>query len=131
MESLQKICRAYIASYETGQQEKISAFLHPAHRYYPPGGGSPMDLADRIADEHFFFSAFTDIQARIDDLLVQDDKAALRITMKCTHSGSFHGIKATGRRISIPYMEIIRFKDGLILEERAEFDMSGILSQLQ
>jgi hypothetical protein len=54
MQTIESICRAYIASYETGEQEKISAFLHPAHTYYPPGGGKPMTREERIADEHFF-----------------------------------------------------------------------------
>lgn len=131
MQTIESICRAYIASYETGEQEKISAFLHPAHTYYPPGGGKPMTREARIADEHFFFSAFSDITVTVDDILVQNDKAALRITMQCTQTGAYQGVAATGRRISIPYMEFIGFKDGLILDERAEFDMMGIISQLK
>ncbi|MCK9169502.1 MAG: ester cyclase [Treponema sp.] len=131
MQLLETICRAYIASYETGQQDKIAAFLHPAHMYYPPGGGSPMTREERIDDEHFFFSAFTDIKAAVADIIIQDDKAAVRIIMTCTHTGEFHGVKATGRRITIPYMELIRFEGGLIKDEWAEFDMSTIITQLQ
>ncbi|MFA6856903.1 MAG: ester cyclase [Treponema sp.] len=131
MQTVETVCRAYIASYETGQQDKIAAFLHPAHMYYPPGGCSPMTREERIADEHFFFSAFTNIKAEIADMVIQENKAAVRIIMACTHTGEFHGVAATGRRITIPYMELIRFEDGMIKDEWAEFDMSTIISQLQ
>lgn len=131
MQSLETICREYIASYETGQQDKIAAFLHPAHMYYPPGGGKPMTREERIADEQFFFSAFTGIKAAVADIVIQNDKAAVRIIMTCTHTGEFHGAAATGRRITIPYLELMTFEDGLIKDEWAEFDMSAIISQLQ
>ena len=131
MQSLETICRDYIASYETGQQDKIAAFLHPAHMYYPPGGSSPMTKEERIADEHFFFSAFTDIKAAVADIVIQNDKAAVRIIMTCTHTGDFHGVAATGRRITIPYLELMTFEEGLIKDEWAEFDMSAIIAQLQ
>lgn len=47
-----------------------------------------------------------------------------------THSGSFHGLAATGRNIELRLAVIIRFKDGLMLGERFYYDLSSLLSQL-
>jgi hypothetical protein len=99
--------------------------------YYPPGGSAPMTKEERIADEHFFFSAFTDIKAAVADIVIQNDKAAVRIIMTCTHTGDFHGVAATGRRIAIPYLELMTFEEDLIKDEWAEFDRSAIIAQLQ
>ena len=90
-----------------------------------------MTREERIADEHFFFSAFTGIKATVADIVIQDDKAAVRIIMTCTHTGEYHGVAATGHRITIPYLELMKFEDNLIKDEWAEFDMSAIISQLQ
>ncbi len=121
----------YIKAYETGKQENINAFLASSYTYYPPGGGKPLDLSMRIRDEAFFFSAFSDIKAEIEDQISEGDKVACRIKMQCTQTGSYQGIAATNKRVTIPYMEILQVKGGKILREWAEFDMLGILNQLK
>jgi predicted ester cyclase len=125
------LVKQYIKAYESGEQKNINAFLHPSYMYYPPGGGEPLALAARIRDEAFFFSAFSNIKIAVEDTVSEDDKVACRITMKCTYTGSYQGIAATNRRITINYMEIFQFKDGKIVGEWAEFDMFSILNQLK
>ena len=131
MESGKELVRQYIRSYEAGSPDSVKAFLHHSHRYYPPGGGKPMGLEERMRDEAFFFSAFTDIEATIDDQVEENSKVASRITMKCTHTGDYQGIPATNRRIAITYMDFALIQDGLIIEEWAEFDLLGIFNQLK
>jgi predicted ester cyclase len=38
-----------------------------------------------------FFSAFSDIQAIVEDQIAEGDKVANRITMHCTQSGEYSG----------------------------------------
>ncbi len=125
-----EVVERYIKSYETGKQE-VNAFLHPAYTYYPPGGGKPQNLAERIRDEAFFFSAFSDIKTTIEDAIIEENKVALRIAMHCTHSGDYQGIPATNKRITITYMEILLLEEDKILKEWAEFDLLGIFNQLK
>jgi predicted ester cyclase len=131
MENQKSVIRRYIKSYETGNLDNIKAFLHPSHVYYPPGGGKPMNLEERMDDEIFFFKAFSDIKTSIEDIIAEGDKVACRIAMHCTHAGEYHGIKATNKRIAISYTDITHLKDGRILKEWAEFDMMSIYNQLQ
>jgi predicted ester cyclase len=130
MDNIRDVFHRYIASYGTGNGKNVAAFLHPRHVYHPPGGAKPMDKAERVADEKFFFMAFSDIEAIVDVELAEDDKLAARLTMRCTHTGEYQGIAASNRRIEIAYIEIVRFADGLIVEEWAEFDMMSIAGQL-
>jgi predicted ester cyclase len=131
MENQKSVIRGYIKSYETGNLDNIKAFLHTSHEYYPPGGGKPMSLEERMGDEVFFFKAFSDIKTSIEDMIVEGNKVACRIAMHCTHTGEYHGINATNKRITISYMDIAHLKDGRILKEWAEFDMMSIYNQLQ
>ena len=90
-----------------------------------------MKRQERIQDEVFFFSAFSEIKTDIKDKIIQGDKIACRISMRCRQTGDYQGIPATNKRITISYMEILSIKNGKIIEEWAEFDMLSILNQLK
>jgi steroid delta-isomerase-like uncharacterized protein len=124
------IARRYFKAYETGDIEAVMEFMSPNHVLHPEGGGEPMNLYQRKRDEQVFFSAFSNVQATVDDQVAEGDKVASRITMHCTHTGEYQGIPATGRRISITYMDIALIKDGKIVEEWVEFDVRSILKQI-
>ena len=121
----------YIKAYETGNQNTVNAFLDNEYAYYPPGGAKPLSKQERMHEESYFFSAFSEITATIQDQLAEGDKVACRITMQCTQTGNYQGVPVTGKRISIAYMEIFLLSDEKILKEWAEFDMLTILNQLK
>ena len=59
-----------------------------------------------------FWAAFPDAQIQLDELIENGDDIALRYTVTATHQGPFLGIPASGRRIEIPSITTIRFRDG-------------------
>jgi steroid delta-isomerase-like uncharacterized protein len=74
--------------------------------------------------------AFPDLQARIEDIFAAQDKVAVRLRLRGTHSGEFLGIPATGRTIEYVSHEFYRIADGLIAEEWICSDMAALLRQL-
>ncbi len=74
--------------------------------------------------------AFPDLQAHVDDIVADDDKVALRLTLRGTHLGEFQGIPATGRTIGYVSHEFYRVRDGLIAEEWVCSDMTSLFRQL-
>lgn len=74
--------------------------------------------------------AFPDLEIRVDDLVAADDKVAVRLTLRGTHQGEFHGIPATGRTISYASHEFYRVANGLFAEEWICSDMASLFSQL-
>jgi predicted ester cyclase len=130
MSSNKDLVYSYLKSYENNQ-ENVNRFLHPLHEYYPPGGGKAVKLDERVRDEAFFFSAFSDIRIDVGIQIAEGDKVASRISMDCLHTGKYMGLSPTRKRINIFYISIVQLKDGKILKEWAEFDMGGILSQIQ
>jgi steroid delta-isomerase-like uncharacterized protein len=75
-------------------------------------------------------NAFPDLQAHIEDIFAAQDKVAVRVRFRGTHSGEFLGIPATGRSIEYVSHEFYRIADGLIAEEWICSDMATLLRQL-
>lgn len=74
--------------------------------------------------------AFPDLQAYIADIVAAQDKVAVRLRFRGTHSGEFLGFPATGRTIEYVSHEFYRIADGLIAEEWICSDMATLLRQL-
>jgi predicted ester cyclase len=47
-----------------------------------------------------------------------------------THRGDFMGIPATGRKVSIKYLDIWRLENGKAKENWVQMDMLGMMQQL-
>ena len=74
--------------------------------------------------------AFPDLQAHVEDIFAAQDKVAVRLRFRGTHSGEFLGFRPTGRTIEYVSHEFYRIADGLIAEEWICSDMTTLLGQL-
>jgi steroid delta-isomerase-like uncharacterized protein len=77
-----------------------------------------------------FRAGFPDIHIDIDDLVVEDEKVAVRFTARATHRGEFFGVPATGRRINVSGMCLVRVRDGQMIEAWNQYDLFGLLRQI-
>ena len=77
-----------------------------------------------------FRVAFPDLHATIEDQIAQDDKVAMRFTVRATHKGEFQGLPPTGKQITLSGINIQRFVDGKIVENWVNLDALGLLQQL-
>lgn len=95
-----------------------------------PTGGVLEGRADIERIYRVWFSAFPDLSLTIEDLIVEDDRAALLCRVTGTHLGEFFGTPATGRHIEVAGALIFRFDNGLIAHERRVMDFTGLLLQV-
>ena len=75
-------------------------------------------------------AAFPDLRAEVDDLLVDGDKIVTRKTFHGTHQGEFMGIPPTGRAVSWGVIDIVRQRDGQLVEHWNQLDAYGLMAQL-
>lgn len=75
-------------------------------------------------------AGFPDIQAHVEDIFGTGDRVAVRLVLRGTHSGDFHGIPATGRAVEYTSIEIYRIADGMIAEEWICSDMATLMHQI-
>ena len=74
--------------------------------------------------------AFPDLEAHVDDVVAAEDRVAVRVSLRGTHSGEFQGIPPSGRTIHYISHEFYRVEDGLIAEEWICSDMASLFRQL-
>ena len=74
--------------------------------------------------------AFPDLQAQIEDIFGAQDKVAVRVRFRGTHSGEFLGFPATGRTVEYVSHEFYRIADGLVAEEWICSDMATLFRQI-
>lgn len=75
-------------------------------------------------------TAFPDLRLTIEDMIVDGDKVAVRWASTGTHLGELQGIAPTGKNVSLGGITIVRFANGKIEEEWANWDALGMLQQL-
>ena len=126
-----ELVRAAFEAFNAGDADKCMAFT---------AADLIMNLAELPEPRHgqhvwregfeMMKQAFPDLQAQIEDIVAADDRVALRLRFRGTHSGEFLGIPATGHPIEYVSHEFYRVADGLIAEEWICSDTATLLRQL-
>ena len=94
----------------------------------PPGVPS-----DREGGKMFLFgflNAFPDSRFTIDDMIAEGDRVVTKKTFTGTHTADFAGIAATGNTVTLQYVDIMRVRDGRIVEHWLSMDQLSFMQQL-
>jgi steroid delta-isomerase-like uncharacterized protein len=75
-------------------------------------------------------TAFPDIHWVLDEMVAEDEKVVSRFTWSGTHRGTFLGIPATGRSISVKGVVIDRVVAGKMVDSRILMDGLSMMQQL-
>jgi predicted ester cyclase len=74
--------------------------------------------------------SFPDWHSTFEDLVAEGDRVAERWTGRGTHLGELWGIPPTGKHVEGPGSVFYRIIGGKIVEFRGQFDMMGLMQQL-
>ena len=77
-----------------------------------------------------FHTAFPDGQLNIDQMIAEGDTVATRLTFHGTHSGDFMGIPPTGKKVTVPALDMARYADGKLVEHWGGPDQMSLMQQL-
>lgn len=89
--------------------------------------------ADKTGLKKYFAmmrTAFPDLTLNVEFYMAESDKVAAYLTMNGTHKGEFMGIPATGNKISVKTIDIIRIKNGKVVEHWGVTDGMAMMEQL-
>jgi steroid delta-isomerase-like uncharacterized protein len=75
-------------------------------------------------------AAFPDLRAEIHDVLVDGDKVVTRKTFHGTHQGEFMGIPPTDTSVAWDVIDIVRHKDGRMVEHWNVVDAFALMQQV-
>ena len=74
--------------------------------------------------------AFPDFSLTIEDLIIDNDKVWGRMTGRGTHINQFGPLPPTGKKFEITVIDIMRFKDGKLIEHWGVPDRLALMEQL-
>jgi steroid delta-isomerase-like uncharacterized protein len=94
----------------------------------PPG--VPNDLEGGRMFLGAFLNAFPDSHFSVDDMVAEGDRVVTKKTFTGTHTGDFAGIPPTGKHVELTYVDILRVRDGKIVEHWLSMDQLSFMQQL-
>jgi predicted SnoaL-like aldol condensation-catalyzing enzyme len=94
----------------------------------PPG--VPPDREGGKTFLRSFLGAFPDSSFTIDEMIAEGDCVATKKTFTGTHLADFGDIPATGKRVTLQYVDIMRLRNGRIVEHWLSMDQLSFLQQL-
>ena len=83
------------------------------------------------AHNRYLHSAFSNIELINEPPVVEGDLIGFRWVFTATHTGNFYGVPATGKRVTIDGYDIMRIRDGKIVEAWVYQDTASLFAQFQ
>jgi steroid delta-isomerase-like uncharacterized protein len=76
-------------------------------------------------------AAFSEFRVTVHDVIAEGDQTCLRWTCTCKHTGDGLGIPPTQKTVHVTGISIIRIANGRMAEGWQNWDMLGMLEQIQ
>ncbi len=108
----------------------IDEFFNPDCLAHLPGSPEPTDREGFKQFVTLLYTAFPDLQHKVEDQIAENDKVVSLVTVQGTHRGNFRGIAPTGKQVIITDILITRIQGRKIAELWAQFDALSLLQQL-
>jgi predicted ester cyclase len=130
-EENKQIARDYMKAFMQGDEAWLRRHIAPEFRRNDPG--RPFEVrgpegVKQLVDG--FLSGIPDIELFIEDVIAEGEKVLVRLRAKGTHSGDLIGVPPTGRPIDIDVLDLLQFRDGVLVEQWALIDNLGLLRQI-
>ena len=94
---------------------------------------APPGMADKEGSKRYlgaFLDAFPDSQVTVDDMIAEGDQVVTKKTFRGTHTAEFAGIPPTGKPVTLQYVDIMRVREGRIIEHWLSMDQLSFMQQL-
>ncbi len=128
-EENKRLIRHFFAGVNARDMEAFEVFA-PDAVHHNPFPGTPPGREGNKQGMMLLFAAFPDWQTTIEDLIAEGDKVVVRMTQRGTHQGTFFGLAATGKQVTVAGIAIFRLRNGQIVEEWLITDQLGAMQYI-
>ena len=130
-ESVRALMEEFWTAYNAGDADTIlGRIFSPDFVNYTPAPGFPATGEGLVQTMQFFAAGFPDQQAAVEEIVVEGDLVAARVTVTGTHLGTAYGVPATGRTVTYGGLTIVRVAGGKMVENWGFYDQVSILAQI-
>jgi steroid delta-isomerase-like uncharacterized protein len=109
--------------------DTVTSYYQPDTRFHG-WGPHTVDVAGYEENMSELLAAFPDSRFRVEDVIAEGDRVAVRHTFSGTHQQPFQGVPASGRRVEAPAIVILRMEGGKAVELWLNADFLGIMQQI-
>ena len=120
--------RELLAAFAANDPAVMDGLLAPgftAHGLPPELGAGADALRGCMAAMH---AGLQDCSNRVEDLIAEGDRVALRYTTRGRHGGELFGVPASGRTVTMTGIEIYRLVGDRVVEYWGEANMSELFA---
>jgi steroid delta-isomerase-like uncharacterized protein len=122
--------RLLVDDISNGDERVADEIIHPDFFDHTNPPGLQQGLAGHKAIVRLFRAAFPDSDWSIEDLVAERDRVVARTVFRGTHLGDFFGIPASGKRVEVQGVHVIRIADGKVAEHWGTNDDLGLMRQI-
>ncbi|WP_227355242.1 ester cyclase [Haladaptatus salinisoli] len=113
-----------------GNVDAMDELLTPEQVYHDPTFSGAEHVDEFKEFIRGYRAAFPDLRYDVEGIVAEDDYVAFWGRVRGTQEGEFLGVPPTGNRIDIMGIGVVRLEDGKIAERWANFDVYGMMKQL-
>lgn len=113
-----------------GDFSQMSEMFSPNMRFHFPGVPVPMSVSEFQGPAQGIYEGFNDFKHEIEDVIIEGNKVACRLSIRGTHNGNFQGIPATNKPIAINAITIFNIENYQLSEHWVSVDMLGLMAQI-
>lgn len=127
-----EIMKKFETMINTADEKLAEELVSDDAPFYTPASPEPLyGGKGYLSVVHWMRRGFSDVQWKLEDLVADEEKVAVRWTLTGTHDGEFLGLSATGTKIKTTVMNFYYFNNnGKIINDIAADGMIGILRPL-
>jgi predicted ester cyclase len=96
----------------------------------PSTAAKPSKAADDLKMTQGNWKGFPDLKFSIEEMVAEGDRVMARLKVTGTHTAAWNGMAPSGKKVEIGNLISFRLENGMIVEQREEFDALGLFTQL-
>jgi steroid delta-isomerase-like uncharacterized protein len=125
------VVQRFVEEYQTGHDVSVAEeLLADDFVDHSPFGPLSPDREGVLALFGMLFGAFPDLRAEIHQQWAEGEDVVTRKTFHGTHRGDFMGIPPTGTEVAFDVIDIVRVRDGKMVEHWNVVDSMALMTQL-
>jgi steroid delta-isomerase-like uncharacterized protein len=118
-------------AFNKGNLDVLDEVLAPNYVYRDAPPGTPAGAEGIRQVVTMFRNAFPDLTITIEDQVAESDLVASRTVMRGTQRGPIFGIPASGNRVAVPGLTMVRVVEGKVAESWVKNDATVLMAQLE
>ena len=130
IEDNKAVARRFFEEFSNNNMDAVADLMAPDHVFHFPLFLEPLNKEQHVAGQLRVKSVFPDYRMEVVDQIAEGDMVTTRCNMRGTQQAEFMGTPGTGQTFEVLLVNIMRIRDGLIVDEWDEFDTLSFLAQL-